>query len=128
MVGLIIYCIGMIPAFGLLYSLYPTTGKLEGFKVTNPEVILNSTKPLLIVDDLCDGGGTFCGIAAEIRKVRSDVKLNIFVTHMVNHKGIENLSKTFDQVYFTNSYYDWESGYKVNGMKFPENITQIDVI
>lgn len=23
---------------------------------------------------------------------------------------------------------DWELGYKVNGMKFPENITQINVI
>lgn len=108
-----------------------TTGELKGFKVTNPEVILNSTKPLLIIDDLCDGGGTFCGIAAEIRKIRPDVKLNIFVTHMVNPKGIENLSKNFDHVWFTNSYKNW-NGLKAEFGKvvptLPENVTQIDVI
>lgn len=105
-----------------------TTGKIESIHITNPEMFDENHSSILVVDDLCDGGGTFVGIAQEIRKYCPDRELNIFVTHMVNHKGIENLSKNFDHVYFTNSYYDWESGYKVNGMKFPENITQINVI
>lgn len=107
------------------------TGKLLGFKVTNPEIVLNTTKPLLIVDDLCDGGGTFCGIAAEIRKIRSDIEINIHITHMVNPKGIENLSKNFDHVYFTNSYKDW-NGFKAEYGRavpiLPENVTQIDIV
>lgn len=107
------------------------TGKLLGFKVTNPEIVLNTTKPLLIVDDLCDGGGTFCGIATEIRKIRSDIKINIHITHMVNPKGIENLSKNFDHVYFTNSYKDW-NGFKAEYGRavpiLPENVTQIDIV
>lgn len=33
------------------------------------------------------GDGTFVGIAKEIRKYCPDRELNIFVTHMVNHRG-----------------------------------------
>lgn len=107
------------------------TGQLLGFQVMNPEVVLNATKPLLIVDDLCDGGGTFCGIAAEIRKIRPDIKINICVTHMVNPKGIENLSKNFDHVWFTNSYRDWNDFKAEYGKAIPtlpENVTQINII
>ena len=95
------------------------TGVIKSIKILNPEVFENNTKPIMVVDDLCDGGGTFVGIANEIRKY-TDKELNIFVTHMVNPKGIENLSKTFDHVLFTNSYKNWEN--------LPENVTQIDVI
>lgn len=35
-----------------------------------------------------------------------DRKLAIYVTHMVNPKGITTLSENYDEVYFTNSYKD----------------------
>ena len=94
------------------------TGKLTGFKVKNPKDI--QSKDLLIFDDLCDGGGTFCGIAAELRKYKPDADINIFVTHMVNRKGIENLAKTFNKVYFTNSYRTWDN--------LPDNVIQIEIV
>lgn len=47
-------------------------------------------------------------------------RLNISVVHMVNPKGIENLSKNFNHVWFTNSYKDWEN--------LPENVTMIKVV
>ena len=96
-----------------------TTGKILEIKVDNPEVI--SDKPLLILDDLCDGGGTFCGIAKAFNSLGiSKERLNIAVTHMVNPKGIKNLSENFNHVWFTNSYKDWDN--------LPENITMIKVI
>lgn len=96
-----------------------TTGKILEIKVDNPEVISN--KPLLIFDDLCDGGGTFCGIAECFKKIGVPKdRLNISVVHMVNPKGIENLSKNFNHVWFTNSYKDWEN--------LPENVTMIKVV
>lgn len=95
------------------------TGKIESIRILNPELLTSNDKPLLVCDDLCDAGGTFVGLAAEIRKY-TDKKLYIFVTHMVNRKGIENLSKVYDKVYFTNSYKNWEN--------LPENCTQINVI
>lgn len=83
------------------------TGKIESIVITNPEDYKGV--PIMIVDDLCDGGGTFLGIAEAIRKIDENAKISISLIHMVNPKGIENLSKTFDNVFFTNSYKDWDN-------------------
>lgn len=95
-----------------------TTGKIESIKIKNPEVI--DGRPLLVEDDLCDGGGTFVGLAQAIREIYPTADINIVVCHMVNPKGIENLSKNFNHVWFTNSYRTWEN--------LPENVTQIEVV
>ena len=96
-----------------------TTGKILEIKIDNPEAI--SDKPLLILDDLCDGGGTFCGIAKTFNSLGiPKERLNIAVTHMVNPKGIKNLSENFNHVWFTNSYEDWEN--------LPEYVTRLKVI
>lgn len=94
------------------------TGKILSIEIENPEDIKDV--PLLVRDDLCDGGGTFVGIAQAIRKIKPNADLNIFVDHMVNPKGIENLSKNFNHVWFTNSYKTWEN--------LPDNVTQIEII
>ena len=96
-----------------------TTGKILEIKIDNPEAI--SDKPLLILDDLCDGGDTFCGIAKAFNSLGiSKERLNIAVTHMVNPKGIKNLSENFNHVWFTNSYKDWDN--------LPKNVTMLKVI
>lgn len=105
----------------------PETGKIESIEITNPELFKNNNKPLMVVDDLCDAGGTFVGLAKEIRKY-TDKELNIFVTHMVNRKGIKNLAENYDHVYFTNSYEDWKGVLADFGDSLPDNCTQIDVI
>lgn len=108
-----------------------STGRIISIEVTNPKAVLDASRSLIVVDDLCDGGGTFCGIAEAIRKIRPDVRLEIYVTHMVNQKGVENLAKMYDHVYFTNSYKDWNT-FKAEYGKvvplLPENVTQIDVV
>lgn len=96
-----------------------STGKILEIKIDNPEKL--DGRPLMIIDDLCDGGGTFCGIAECFKKIGiSKDRLNISVVHMVNPKGIENLSKNFNHVWFTNSYKDWKN--------LPENVTMIKVV
>lgn len=96
-----------------------TTGKILEIKIDNPEAI--GDKPLLILDDLCDGGGTFCGIAKVFNALNiPKERLNIAVAHMVNPKGIKNLSENFNHVWFTNSYKDWDN--------LPENVTMFKVI
>lgn len=86
----------------------PQTGKLSGFKIENPEVIdTESDKPFVVIDDLCDGGGTFKGVAQLLGFHYPNRKRLIYVTHMVNLKGIITLSENYDKVAFTNSYKEW---------------------
>lgn len=82
-------------------------GKLLGmnFKVCPDKV----SERILVQDDLCDAGGTFILAANLLRERFPDKQLDIFVSHMVNPKGIANLSANYDNVYFTNSYKDWDN-------------------
>lgn len=75
------------------------TGKLTGFKV--PEI--DKSGRYLLVDDICDGGGTFLGIANELGLPIE--QLDLFVSHGVFSKqGGENLLEHFGNVFTTNSF------------------------
>lgn len=67
---------------------------------------------IIVIDDLCDGGGTFALTAGKLKELYPDAKLTIVVGHMVNPKGIETLHDNYDQVYFTNTYKDWKVDYE----------------
>lgn len=77
------------------------TGKLTGFKVPYlPEGI-----PVLIVDDICDGGGTFLGVAAAIKEVQA-LDVSLYTTHGGYTKGTQVLyDGGISYLYTTNSYY-----------------------
>lgn len=92
------------------------TGELSGFEILNPEVYTGGS--ICVVDDLCDAGGTFAGVAKEIRKIAPNAELNVQVTHMVNPKGIVTLSEHYDHVTFTDSFYNWN-----NLCDLPKNVT-----
>lgn len=64
----------------------PLTGALSGFKVPKVE-----TPRVLIVDDICDGGGTFSGIAQAIHKEQPEVRVLLYVTHGIFSKGLAPL-------------------------------------
>lgn len=83
----------------------PKTGQLSGFKIENPEVIeKNVNLPFVVIDDLCDGGGTFKGIA------------QLLGFHYPDRE------RTIKEVYFTNSYKDW------NKETLPDNVKVIEVV
>lgn len=72
-----------------------TTGKLEGFEV--PDVA--SAYPAIIIDDICDGGATFLGIAKQC----GATNLALYVTHGIFSKGHRPLLDCFDHLYTTNT-------------------------
>lgn len=78
------------------------TGTLYGFEVYADDL---KGKPCLIVDDICDGGGTFIGLATELIKKNAG-PLYLFVTHGIFSKGLEPLLAYFDHIYTTNSITD----------------------
>lgn len=100
------------------------TGKIISIEPENEDKRLIDADEIFILDDLCDAGGTFVAIADYIRKVNNHCTLSIAVTHMVNKKGIDNLSSHFDKVWFTDSYKNWN---KELG-KLPKNVIQIPAI
>ena len=81
------------------------TGKLSGFKVYEEDL---EGKTCVIVDDICDGGGTFIGLAKELKK-KNCGKLILIVTHGIFSKGFEELAQSFDHIYSTNSFCDFEN-------------------
>lgn len=74
------------------------TGKLSGFSC---EPLPDKGK-FLVVDDICDGGGTFIGLA-EATRVPFD-RLGLFVTHGVFSGDAHELIQRFDRVWTTDSF------------------------
>lgn len=106
-----------------------STGKIISIDILNPKIL--NGKRILLVDTLCDESETFCSFAKAIREINKDIKIDVVIDHIVNLKDIENLSKTFNKVYFSNSYKDW-NGFKSKYGKavpiLPENVTQITIV
>lgn len=67
-------------------------------QVTEPEKCKN--RNCVIIDDLCDGGGTFLAIAQQIQPAH----LTLIVTHGIFSKGFTELEKTFNQIIVSDSY------------------------
>lgn len=79
----------------------PQTGALGDFSIglTSAGV---SGQTCLIVDDLCDGGATFSGIAAVLQR-RGAAAVDLFVTHGIFSKG--GMLPGIRTIYTTNSYH-----------------------
>lgn len=75
------------------------TGKLSGFTVPT-EDLENTT--CLIVDDICDGGGTFIGLAKELKDKNAGV-LFLAVSHGIFSKGTDELNNIFTKIFTTDS-------------------------
>lgn len=75
------------------------TGKLSGFKAYAEDL---AGADCLIVDDICDGGGTFIGLA-EALKAKNAGKLYLAISHGIFSKGFDDLEKYFEQIFTTDS-------------------------
>lgn len=60
-------------------------------------------KNCVIIDDLCDGGGTFLAIASQIKPAH----LTLIVTHGIFSKGFEVFKGTFDEIIVSDSYAEY---------------------
>lgn len=74
------------------------TGRLSGFTIENPDDVKANC---IIIDDICDGGGTFVGLAKELRAAGA-TKVVLFVTHGIFSQGRD--LPGIDEVHTTDSY------------------------
>ena len=82
------------------------TGKLSGFRIIEG-------KPhgtCVILDDLCDGGGTFIGLAKVLRESPEVTSVNLAVAHGIFSKGLS--LDGIDEIWTTNSYQNFSHGVK----------------
>jgi len=98
-----------IPVYQAMKHRDMATGKLSGFSCEELPSPANHEEPLrlLVVDDICDGGGTFMGLSEYIKnEYQEQVKLSLWVTHGVfSGDNAENLHKYFEHIYTTDSYF-----------------------
>lgn len=72
----------------------------------------------LVLDDICDGGRTFVGVAEQLRNFDPD-RLELAVTHGIFSYGQEVVTSVYDKVYTTNSFIpDLESDEKLTVVDF----------
>lgn len=79
------------------------TGELDGFKLH----FIPEQKTYLVVDDICDGGGTFIGLAEEIERASKELDViptvDLFVTHGIFSKGLDVLLEHYEEIITTNT-------------------------
>jgi len=75
-------------------------GQLTGFTVYADDL---NNKPCFIVDDICDGGGTFLGLAEKLKEKNAG-SIYLIVSHGIFSKGFSTLEKQFTGIYTTNAF------------------------
>lgn len=60
-------------------------------------------KECLIVDDICDGGGTFIALGNEL-KARGASAVSLYVTHGIFSNGISVFKNIIEHIYTTNTF------------------------
>jgi len=81
------------------------TGKITGFEVYADDL---KGKDCVIVDDICDGGGTFIGLAKEL-KAKNSGDIYLVVSHGIFSKGIPPLIEGgINHVFTTDSFCEIE--------------------
>lgn len=116
----------MVGVPGWIHNCYkdrdPATGKLSNFRVPSEGL---RDRNLLIIDDICDGGGTFTGLAKALRE-RGAKTVNLFVTHGIFSKGLP--LDGINRVFTTDSFYTPTSALRASGEFSYEPIANFTVI
>ena len=78
----------------------PVSGALQGFELLSGDV---QGKTCFVIDDICDGGGTFLGISSVLKEHNAGEQ-HLFVTHGIFSQGCDKLFESFDSIGCTNSF------------------------
>jgi ribose-phosphate pyrophosphokinase len=78
----------------------PKDGKIIGTEVRCNDL---GSVPLLIVDDILDGGRTFIALSQELRKITTG-EIILYVTHGIFSAGFDVLKPHLDQIYVANPW------------------------
>ena len=89
-----------VPVIPCLKTRDTKTGKLS-----DPIVVTNGVvdvKRMLIVDDICDKGGTFMMLSTKLKELYPDVLIDLYISHAILPDGSENIKRYFNNIYCAN--------------------------
>lgn len=92
----------------------PMTGKILSIGLQEQEI---PGKKVVIVDDICDAGGTFLGLAKALNSKLQGKELYLWVSHGLFTKGYSELEKYFDGVICANLMNHEDTPSKPNWLK-----------
>ncbi len=78
------------------------TGEITNFEVYTDDL---KGRDVVIVDDICDGGGTFLGLGKKLKEKNAG-KMYLVVTHGIFSSGFKQLNDMFEMVYTTDSIHN----------------------
>jgi ribose-phosphate pyrophosphokinase len=106
-----------VPMFQATKERDPGNGKLSKFSINLPIIGGEQVLPLLVVDDIIDGGGTFIGLAEYIhnRWGKDNVPLSIYATHGIFSGSAHLLTNHYTNIVTTDSY---QSEYPALGYRY----------
>lgn len=96
------------------------TGKLSSFHVYEDSL---EGKICFVVDDICDGGGTFLGLGEQLLN-KGAKELNIIVSHGIFSKGVDHLKEMYTNIYSTDSFSTMNNP-GLNQIRLDKETTQI---
>jgi ribose-phosphate pyrophosphokinase len=80
------------------HKMRDSSGKIIQTQIKIPA----GTNNMVIVDDICDGGGTFIALAEEIKRHEEYMRLFLVVTHGIFSQGFDKL-RVFERIITTDS-------------------------
>lgn len=105
----------------------PHTGRLSNYRMPP----LPAAGRYVVVDDICDGGGTFNLLAAAYADdpLAKDSDLGLFVSHGIFSKGVEALSPEFSNITTTDSWCQLKSDRRLTVLPLlPRLLPKIEAI
>lgn len=80
------------------------TGKIHHVEI--PVLDQHEKLKYVVIDDICDGGGTFIELSKAIKGSRPTAEVYLVVTHGIFSNGFLELNEHVDKIYCANSYSD----------------------
>lgn len=75
------------------------TGEILSIEIYDDKIY--DHEEFLVIDDICDGGSTFIELSKKLNRL-TDGHIDLYVTHGIFSKGVDALSKSYDEIYCPN--------------------------
>lgn len=80
----------------------PDTGSIMGIELDFRDIDLSQKNPIIVMDDICDGGRTFIELAKEYRRYGYYQELYLYITHGIFSQGISQLLWYYQKIFCYN--------------------------